>query len=117
MMVSCMRQTLGFADPIRTQRFTQSLASRVTCTLCAAAVEGAAADFDAAWEAGPELRPYLWQRGLTHYYLGRYEEAAAQFRRYATHASMQLQHAQKHMCSGLQWHDHFASLVFAVMLQ
>ncbi|KAL6746512.1 hypothetical protein V8C86DRAFT_2940602 [Haematococcus lacustris] len=43
-------------------------------------VEGAAADFDAAWAADPSLRPFLWQRGLAHYYLGRYQEGAEQFR-------------------------------------
>jgi hypothetical protein len=26
------------------------------------------------------MRPYLWQRGLTLYYLGQYEEGARQFR-------------------------------------
>jgi len=43
-------------------------------------VQGACADFDAAWEGEPRLRPYLWQRGLAHYYVGRYEDGAVQFR-------------------------------------
>mmetsp|Transcript_21364 Transcript_21364/g.36403 ORF Transcript_21364/g.36403 Transcript_21364/m.36403 type:complete len:268 (+) Transcript_21364:79-882(+) len=43
-------------------------------------VEGAVEDLDAAWAAAPSLRPYLWQRGLALYYLGRYEEAGTQFR-------------------------------------
>lgn len=33
-----------------------------------------------ALEANPALKPYLWQRGLSLYYTGEYEKAAAQFR-------------------------------------
>lgn len=44
-------------------------------------IEAAVADFDAAWQAAPQLRPFLWQRGLALYYIGRYKDAAQQFRR------------------------------------
>lgn len=43
-------------------------------------VEGSAADFDAALAARPAIRPYLWQRGLSLYYLQQYQEGAQQFR-------------------------------------
>jgi hypothetical protein len=46
-------------------------------------VEGSVADFDAALAAKPTMRPYLWQRGLSLYYVGTkeaLEEGAAQFR-------------------------------------
>ena len=43
-------------------------------------VEGSVADFDAALAARPAMRPYLWQRGLSLYYLGDFAEAAQQFR-------------------------------------
>lgn len=43
-------------------------------------VEGSVADFDAAMAAGPSIRPYLWQRGLSLYYLRQFEEGAKQFR-------------------------------------
>ncbi|KAL4448342.1 hypothetical protein ABPG75_005561 [Micractinium tetrahymenae] len=43
-------------------------------------VEGSLADFDAALAARPAIRPYLWQRGLTLYYLQQYQEGAQQFR-------------------------------------
>lgn len=36
--------------------------------------------FDRAVQLRPSLHPYMWQRGLSLYYLGRYEEAARQFR-------------------------------------
>jgi hypothetical protein len=43
-------------------------------------VEGSVADFDAALAARPAIRPYLWQRGLSLYYLKQYEEGAKQAR-------------------------------------
>jgi hypothetical protein len=46
-------------------------------------VEGSLADFDAAMAAKPSMRPYLWQRGLSLYYIGTEEalqEGARQFR-------------------------------------
>ncbi|PSC70340.1 TPR repeat [Micractinium conductrix] len=43
-------------------------------------VEGSVADFDAALAARAAMRPYLWQRGLSLYYLQQYEEGAQQFR-------------------------------------
>ncbi|GBG70902.1 hypothetical protein CBR_g8203 [Chara braunii] len=38
------------------------------------------ADFDLALQLDPSQRPYLWQRGLSLYYLDQFEEAARQFR-------------------------------------
>ncbi|XP_078439388.1 tetratricopeptide repeat (TPR)-like superfamily protein [Wolffia australiana] len=43
-------------------------------------VEGSLAEFDRAIELEPRQRSYLWQRGLTLYYLDRFEDAAEQFR-------------------------------------
>jgi tetratricopeptide (TPR) repeat protein len=36
-------------------------------------------DFDRAEQLDPHLTPYLWQRGLSYYYVGRFEEGAKQF--------------------------------------
>lgn len=36
-------------------------------------------DFNKAEELNPQLTPYLWQRGLTYYYLGKYSKAGRQF--------------------------------------
>jgi len=36
--------------------------------------------FDIAYDKTPELRPYMWQRGLSLYYADRFEEGAEQFR-------------------------------------
>jgi hypothetical protein len=43
-------------------------------------VEGSVQDFDAAMALQPQMRPYLWQRGLSLYYLKDFQEAAQQFR-------------------------------------
>jgi len=43
-------------------------------------VEESLQDFDAALKISPEMRPYLWQRGLSMYYVSSYEEGAKQFR-------------------------------------
>ena len=37
------------------------------------------ADFDTAEQLDGRLTPYLWQRGLSYYYAGRFEEGAKQF--------------------------------------
>ncbi len=36
-------------------------------------------DFDRAEQINPALTPYLWQRGLSYYYVGRFEDGARQF--------------------------------------
>ncbi|MCO5549235.1 hypothetical protein L7F22_002702, partial [Adiantum nelumboides] len=43
-------------------------------------VAGSLAKFDDALELDPRQKPYLWQRGLSLYYLNRFEDAAVQFR-------------------------------------
>jgi tetratricopeptide (TPR) repeat protein len=42
-------------------------------------VEESISLFDAALSAQPELRPYLWQRGLSLYYADRFRDGAEQF--------------------------------------
>ncbi|KAF6254568.1 hypothetical protein COO60DRAFT_1273046 [Scenedesmus sp. NREL 46B-D3] len=43
-------------------------------------VEGSLQDFDRALAANPQLNPYLWQRGLSLYYMQQYTAGAKQFR-------------------------------------
>lgn len=43
-------------------------------------VESSVQDFDAVIAASPRMRPFMWQRGLSLYYLGQYAEGAKQFR-------------------------------------
>lgn len=43
-------------------------------------VAGSLAEFDRAIELDPRQKAYLWQRGLSLYYLNRFEEGAEQFR-------------------------------------
>ncbi|CAI5464566.1 unnamed protein product [Closterium sp. Yama58-4] len=44
-------------------------------------VQGSVVEFDRALQLDPSQEPYLWQRGLSLYYLGRFQEAAEQFRK------------------------------------
>jgi len=43
-------------------------------------MEGAVEDFDQVIRVSPSYKPYMWQRGLALYYLGRFDEGARQFR-------------------------------------
>jgi lipoprotein NlpI len=42
-------------------------------------INGSIADFDMAEKLDPRLTPYLWQRGLSYYYAGRFAEGVKQF--------------------------------------
>ncbi|MDH6055933.1 tetratricopeptide repeat protein [Umezakia ovalisporum] len=42
-------------------------------------IHASIADFDNAEKLEPRLTPYLWQRGLSYYYAGRFAEGAGQF--------------------------------------
>ncbi|XLT39541.1 hypothetical protein HN873_070833 [Arachis hypogaea] len=43
-------------------------------------VSGSLVEFDRAIELDPRQKAYLWQRGLSLYYLDRFEKGAKQFR-------------------------------------
>ncbi|KAG2500873.1 hypothetical protein HYH03_001634 [Edaphochlamys debaryana] len=43
-------------------------------------VEASVVDFDGVIAAAPSMKPYMWQRGLSLYYLERYADGAEQFR-------------------------------------
>ena len=45
-------------------------------------VEESVKDFDLLIEADPSSEPYLWQRGIALYYLGRFKDCKAQFERH-----------------------------------
>ncbi len=47
-------------------------------------VEESVAGFDRAIELSPDTAPYLWQRGIALYYVGRYDDCRAQFESHRT---------------------------------
>lgn len=47
-------------------------------------VEESVAGFDRVVELSPQMAPYLWQRGIALYYVGRYEDCRAQFELHRT---------------------------------
>jgi lipoprotein NlpI len=42
-------------------------------------IEKSVTDFDRAVKADPSVEPHLWQRGISYYYLGRFEDGRKQF--------------------------------------
>ncbi|MCE9552571.1 MAG: hypothetical protein K8T91_04225 [Planctomycetes bacterium] len=42
-------------------------------------IAGSLSDFDRAAELDPRIAPHLWQRGISHYYAGRYDDGRRQF--------------------------------------
>jgi tetratricopeptide (TPR) repeat protein len=44
-----------------------------------AQIDESIGDFDKAEQLDPEIKPYLWQRGLSYYYAERFVEGAQQF--------------------------------------
>ncbi|MDH3719427.1 MAG: hypothetical protein OES79_15005 [Planctomycetota bacterium] len=42
-------------------------------------IAGSLRDFDRAAEMQPQRAPHLWQRGISHYYAGRFDEGRRQF--------------------------------------
>jgi hypothetical protein len=69
------RSSRRAATPLET-----SLCQHAQCSDSQNDVEGSLADFDRALAASPQLNPYLWQRGLSLYYLQQYTAGAKQFR-------------------------------------
>jgi lipoprotein NlpI len=47
-------------------------------------VDGSIADFDVTAKLAPERERELWERGLSHYYAGRFDDGAKQFEQYQT---------------------------------
>jgi lipoprotein NlpI len=47
-------------------------------------VDGSIADFDVTAKLSPERERELWERGLSHYYAGRFDDGAKQFEQYQT---------------------------------
>ncbi len=47
-------------------------------------LEESVAGFDRVAELAPDMAPYLWQRGIALYYVGRYDDCRAQFESHRT---------------------------------
>jgi lipoprotein NlpI len=63
------------ASDLRNQAMANFLAGRI---------ERSVAEFDQIVELAPEMGPYLWQRGIALYYMGRYDDCRAQFESHRT---------------------------------
>lgn len=47
-------------------------------------IDGSIADFDMTAKLAPNMERELWERGLSHYYAGRFDDGAKQFEQYQT---------------------------------
>ncbi|WCJ36421.1 Tetratricopeptide repeat (TPR)-like superfamily protein [Euphorbia peplus] len=80
--------TLALAQPAISDAFTagrncsqaELALDRGTALFRQGDVEGSIAEFDKAIEFDPSKRTYLWQRGISLYYLNRFKKGAEQFR-------------------------------------
>ena len=59
-------------------------------------VEESVKDFDRLIELDPSSAPYLWQRGIALYYLGRFKDCKAQFERHRAVNSDDVENAAWH---------------------
>ena len=60
------------------------LLNRATADFLSGRIERSVAGFDQVVELAPEMAPYLWQRGIALYYMGRYDDCRAQFESHRT---------------------------------
>jgi tetratricopeptide (TPR) repeat protein len=63
------------ADPQNTQLYIKRGMASFQLGNIAASID----DFDRAERLNPALTPFLWQRGIAYYYVGRFEDGAQQF--------------------------------------
>jgi len=59
-------------------------------------IDGSLADFNEVVELMPERDPYHWQRGITFYYAGKYQEGKEQFERHQKVNSQDVENAVWH---------------------
>jgi lipoprotein NlpI len=62
----------------------RTLVERGMSRFVAGDVRGSLEDFDRAAELEPRIAPHLWQRGISLYYVGEYQQGAEQFELHQT---------------------------------
>lgn len=73
-------QALALADrAVKAKPSARSHVQRGMMRFQLAEVNTSIADFDRAAELEPALEPYLWQRGISHYYAGMFRQGREQF--------------------------------------
>lgn len=81
----------------------QAIVDRAEEDFAAGRISEAAAGFDRLAALDPEAAPWMWQRGITLYYLGRFEECAAQFAAYQGVNPGDLESAVWHVACVARW--------------
>ncbi len=75
----CSMVALGTSSQDASDLLNQAMAN-----FLAGRIERSVAEFDQIVELAPEMGPYLWQRGIALYYMGRYDDCRAQFESHRT---------------------------------
>jgi lipoprotein NlpI len=79
LLATCLVATL--AGPVRAQH-PQSFVDQAEEDFAAGRLEASVAGFDRLAVRDPEAAPWMWQRGIVLYYLGRFDACAEQFANY-----------------------------------
>ncbi|MCC7043828.1 MAG: hypothetical protein IT183_08195 [Acidobacteria bacterium] len=98
---ACLTATL-LADPVRAQH-PQAIVDRAEEDFAAGRLTESVAGFDRLATLDPGAGPWLWQRGIALYYLGRFEDCAAQFAAYQGVNPGDLESAVWHMACAARW--------------
>lgn len=70
------------SGPVAADQHPQAFVERAEEAFAAGELDEAVALFDRLARLDPETAPWMWQRGIALYYLGRYDACAAQFADY-----------------------------------
>jgi lipoprotein NlpI len=77
-----VRASLILSAPVSSSQTPQALVDRAEADFSAGRIAESVAGFDRLIVLVPSTAPILWQRGIGLYFLGRYDECAAQFASY-----------------------------------
>ena len=78
-LVSCSMAALGALPQDASEILGQAVADFLS-----GRIEESVLEFERVVELAPEMAPYLWQRGIALYYVGRYDDCRAQFESHRT---------------------------------
>lgn len=81
----------------------QDFVDRAEAAFAAGRLDDALSAFERVTALDPEATPWLWQRGITLYYLGRFEACADQFAAYKRVNPADLESAVWHMACVSRW--------------
>lgn len=95
--------TTGLVPVAARAQHPQAFIDQAEEAFAAGRLEDSVAAFDRLVALDPEAAPWMWQRGIALYYLGRFEACAAQFAAYQGVNAGDLESAVWHMACVARW--------------